>query len=211
MKPLKKVICILFALLSLSVSAQEIYSEIQLNNPTDISQLAAEGFTVDHPNIDENNNIKLLFSETEIQRLNQLGIQYTVTIQNYKNHYLQQRAQDQQNQITRNSNVAEGFDLGSMGGFYTFDEVVAKLDEMKTDFPNLITAKTSIGTTIEGRDIWMVKISDNPEIDEPEPAAYFDALHHAREPLSMATTINFMFYLLENYNFRFGGAIFSKQ
>ncbi|MGJ8666049.1 MAG: M14 family zinc carboxypeptidase [Patiriisocius sp.] len=200
MKSLKKVLCILFALLSLSVSAQEIFSEIQLNNPTDISQLAAEGFTVDHPNIDENNNIKLLFSETELQRLNQLGIQYTVTIQNYKNHYLQQRVQDQQNQIIRNSNVAEGFDLGSMGGFYTFDEVVAKLDEMKTDFPNLITAKTSIGTTIEGRDIWMVKISDNPEIDEPEPAAYFDALHHAREPLSMATSINFMFYLLENYN-----------
>ncbi|MEL6943221.1 MAG: M14 family zinc carboxypeptidase, partial [Bacteroidota bacterium] len=87
------------------------------------------------------------------------------------------------------------------GGFYTYSEVLAQLDEMKTLFPNLITDKFSIGTSIEGRTIWAVKISDNPDTDESasEAAVYYDALTHAREPASMATTINFMFHLLENY------------
>jgi murein tripeptide amidase MpaA len=187
-------------LCSFTIMGQEsVFSEIELSSASDIAQLAAEGFAIDHPNIDENNSIKLLVSETELQRLEVLGIPHTITIADYKVHYLQQRAEDANFPITRNATLAQGFDLGSMGGFYTYDEMVTKLDEMKTDFPNLITAKTSIGTTAEGRDIWMVKISDNPDIDEPEPTAYFDALHHAREPLSMATTIHFMFYLLENY------------
>ena len=36
---------------------------------------------------------------------------------------------------------------------------------------------------IQGRDLWMVKISTQLNIDENEPEAAYDALHHAREPL----------------------------
>ncbi len=93
----------------------------------------------------------------------------------------------------------DGFGFGSMGGYYTFDEVVAKLDEMAASYPNLITEKVSIGQSHQGRDIWMVKISDNPGVDEGEPEVAYTALHHAREPQSMATVVYYMFYLLENY------------
>ena len=73
----------------------------------------------------------------------------------------------------------EGFGFGSMGGFYTFQEAIAQLDTMYANYPNLITQKFSIGTTIEGKQIWAVKISDNPNINENEPAVGFDALVHA--------------------------------
>ena len=66
-------------------------------------------------------------------------------------------------------------------------------------YPNLITQKFSIGTSVEGRTIWAVKISDNPNVNEDEPKVGFDALVHAREPQSMATQMYFMWYLLENY------------
>ena len=46
----------------------------------------------------------------------------------------------------------------------------------------------------------MVKISDNPDVDEAEPEILYTALHHAREPQSMMQMIYFMYYLLENYN-----------
>ncbi|PHI21304.1 hypothetical protein CEQ90_02580 [Lewinellaceae bacterium SD302] len=97
--------------------------------------------------------------------------------------------------------TTNGFELGSMGGFYTFAEIVQQLDEMASLYPNLITPKFSLATTVEGRTIWAVKISDNPSVDESstEAQVYFDALHHAREPASGATVINFMFHLLENY------------
>ncbi len=92
-----------------------------------------------------------------------------------------------------------GFGFGSMGGYYTLAEIEADLDEMFQLYPSLITQKFSIGTSIEGRTIWAVKISDNPNISENEPAVGFDALVHAREPQSMATQMYFMWYLLENY------------
>lgn len=93
-----------------------------------------------------------------------------------------------------------GFGFGSMGGFYTLAEVLTELDNMKVLFPNLITTKVSIGNTIESRPMYMVKISDNPDIDENEPEVLYTALHHAREPQSMMQMIYFMYYLLENYN-----------
>ncbi len=93
-----------------------------------------------------------------------------------------------------------GLTFGSMGGYYTLAEVVARLDSMKEKFPNLITAKKSIGATEEGREIYMVKISDNPDADETEPQVLYTAVHHAREPESMMQLIYFMYYLLENYN-----------
>lgn len=86
----------------------------------------------------------------------------------------------------------EGFGFGSMGGFYTLTEVIAQLDSMRQKFPGLISAKTSIGSTIENRPMYMVKISDNPDIDEDEPEILYTALIHAREPQSMMQMIYFI-------------------
>lgn len=87
----------------------------------------------------------------------------------------------------------------TMGGFRTYSEVVAVLDSLALFNPYLITAKSSIGQTIEGRDLWMVKISDNPGIDEDEPEIFIDGMHHAREPITSEVCIEFMIELLDNY------------
>jgi len=91
------------------------------------------------------------------------------------------------------------FGSGSMGGYYPFSEVVSVLDQIHAAYPTLTTAKFSIGTTIQGRTLWAMKISDNPDTDENEPEARFDAMHHAREPESMQATIWMMLALLERY------------
>ncbi|MGK0301882.1 MAG: hypothetical protein ACI89X_002762 [Planctomycetota bacterium] len=88
---------------------------------------------------------------------------------------------------------------GAMGGHYTFAEMLAILDGFTMQFPNLVSQRVSIGQSIEGRDLWMVKISDNVAVDEGEPEVYYDALHHAREPLSMSATLLFMDELLDGY------------
>lgn len=88
---------------------------------------------------------------------------------------------------------------GSMGGHYTLTEMLAILDNFHTLYPQLCSQRVSIGQSIEGRDLWMVKISDNVGTDENEPEVYFDSLHHAREPLSMGATLLFMDELLSGY------------
>ena len=89
--------------------------------------------------------------------------------------------------------------FGSVLGYPSFDEVVAQLDSMRTLYPALISARMSLGQSVEGRDVWMVEISDSPGLDEGEPEALYTAIHHAREPQGMATVLYFMWYLLEQY------------
>jgi hypothetical protein len=62
-----------------------------------------------------------------------------------------------------------------MAGCLTLDELNTDLDKMRTLYPNLISVKTNISPTNqlthEGRPVYYVKISDNPdtnEINEPQ-------------------------------------------
>src|SRR5262245_13539570 len=86
-----------------------------------------------------------------------------------------------------------------MGGYYTLNELQSVLDQIRAAYPAIVTAKTSLGSSVEGRPLWMVKVSDNPASDEAEPEARFDALHHAREPESMQASLWFLLWLVESY------------
>lgn len=88
---------------------------------------------------------------------------------------------------------------GAMGGHYTLAEMVTILDDFHNQYPQLCSQRISIGQSIEGRELWMVKISDNVLVDENEPEVLYDALHHAREPLSLGATLLFMDELLDGY------------
>jgi murein tripeptide amidase MpaA len=85
------------------------------------------------------------------------------------------------------------------GGYYTFSEIEDKLDDLTNLYPEIISSKVSIGQTLEGRDIWLIKVSDNPNINEDEPEALYTGLHHAREPMSYMNLFYFMHWLGENY------------
>jgi len=96
-----------------------------------------------------------------------------------------------------------GFGYGSMGGYFTWNEMLAQLDTLHARYPGIISAKMPVSDTIssvEGRPLYYVKISDNPLQNEPEPEVLFTALHHAREPGSLSQMIYFMYYLCENYS-----------
>ncbi len=91
------------------------------------------------------------------------------------------------------------WDGGSMGGYFTFAEVEALLDGFAASHPAICSAKFSIGQSIEGRDLWAVKVSDSHALDEAEPEVRFDSLHHAREPVGIHATLFFLDWLLTNY------------
>ena len=66
--------------------------------------------------------------------------------------------------------VPEGFNLGSMAGYFTYEELLAHLDNMRALYPHLISARAPIDTfqTEEGRPIYWLKLSDNPDTDETD-------------------------------------------
>ncbi|MCD6098737.1 T9SS type A sorting domain-containing protein [bacterium] len=87
----------------------------------------------------------------------------------------------------------------SMGGYHTYSEAVAWLDSIYNEHPDIVLPPESIGYSCEGRAVYMIKISDNPTVDEDEPELLYDAMHHAREPGSMEILLYFISYLLDNY------------
>lgn len=79
-------------------------------------------------------------------------------------------------------------------------EVEKLTEQIHHRFPHL-TKRISIGKSIEGRDIWALKISDNPETDEvDEPTVLFNSMHHAREVMTTEVAIDIIETLLNGYN-----------
>jgi carboxypeptidase T len=69
-------------------------------------------------------------------------------------------------------------------GCHSNAEMVSEIRAVQAAHPDLVEV-VSIGKSYQGRDIWVAKVSDNVAVDEPEPEVLVDALHHARERLSL--------------------------
>lgn len=95
--------------------------------------------------------------------------------------------------------VPQNFSLGSYAGYFTLEEYHAEIDNMISLFPHLISEKVEIGISIEGRPIHVLRISDNPGVDQDKPQVLYTSIHHSQEPASLSVVIFFMYYLLENY------------
>ena len=89
------------------------------------------------------------------------------------------------------------FDEPTSAKYHSYDEVVAELTALEDSG----VAKTYIiGGTHEGRDIWAVRISDNPSEDENEPGALFMGGQHAREWIGIEVPLYIAKYLTGNYD-----------
>lgn len=88
---------------------------------------------------------------------------------------------------------------GNFGLYHTVGEAVQAMDDLQALYPSLMTTKTSIGTTLEGRPIYVYKLSDNPNVDENEPEIFFNAYIHAREAITFEVVYGLAQWLLSNY------------
>ncbi len=86
-----------------------------------------------------------------------------------------------------------------MGGYKTLSEINSYVDGIIADHPTIVSAKQIIGQSIEGRDIYVVKISDNPAINESEPEILYTSAIHAREVITPEVLLYFMDYITDLY------------
>jgi len=184
---------IIIVLLTASLPASEIYKQVRVYSDTEktLSILQTSGLDIDHSFREPGNWIEFAVSASRIYLLDETQLHYDIIHEDLESFYASRLDSNYE---------SRDFELGSMGGYYTFAEIEQHLDELYTDYPELITEKVSLGQSLEGRDIWMVKVSDNPEADENEPEMLYTGLHHAREPMSYMNLFYFMYWLLENYD-----------
>jgi hypothetical protein len=93
--------------------------------------------------------------------------------------------------------VAAGFPSKD-ARYHDYAEMVAELNKAVADHPAIVQ-KFSIGESYQHRQIWAAKISDNVGTDENEPEVLIDALHHAREHLTVEQALAALRWLSDGY------------
>jgi carboxypeptidase T len=202
---------IALAFFSKNSSSQEKYSRVQIDlKSKSLLEVARLGITTDHGKHKTNTFFETDLSASEINLLHNNGFSYTVTIDNVQEYYVS-NSKNAAKPISTNCNPASqinltdpvGFQLGTYAGYFTYQEMLDKLDSLATHYPSIFSTKRVINDTInsiEGRPIYYVVISDFPDsIEANEPEMLFNSVHHAREPGSLSQLLFFMTYLCENY------------
>jgi hypothetical protein len=124
---------------------------------------------------------EIISNPNELERLRQVGFKTEIVHESVSSFYQSRLPQADQ------------------GGYKTLAEMYAYLDGIIADHPDIVSPKQSIGLTYEGRDMWAVKISDNPTLDEEEPEILFTAGTHCREVGTPEILFYYMDHLTNNY------------
>jgi hypothetical protein len=208
MKPLLlKSLFVLLVLLPVCLFAQApLYSRVKIyTDDSGIRQLQKGGLAMDHGEYKKGTWFISDFSDVELKTIQSLGFRTDVLIKDVPAFYRQRNESGKISDISSVLNatcsapngypVPSGFKYGSMGGFPTLSEILA------IRYPNLVKAKTPINATrtTEGRPLYWLRISNNPNVDQNKPQILYTALHHAREPESVAQMLYYMHFLCENY------------
>ena len=87
---------------------------------------------------------------------------------------------------------------GQWDVYPSHQQYVGFMEETAGNYP-LICRLDTIGKSVEGRDILVMKITDNPDIREPEPAFVYSSTMHGDEPTGYVTLLHLIGYICENY------------
>jgi len=84
------------------------------------------------------------------------------------------------------------------GLYHTYAELDTELHQLAAAHSQIAQVR-SIGKSLEGRELWAIKISDNVAQDEPESTVVFVGGHHAREWISVDVPFLLAKHLLNQY------------
>lgn len=141
---------------------------------TTMEKLSHAGFDIAGVDV-RTKKVDLLLSDIDFQVLKNMGYQVEIT-------------------------TTKGVNRGPDQEYQNPAEVEAYVKDYHARYPD-VTKLISIGKSLEGRDIWALKISDNADLNElEEPTLLFNSMHHAREVMTPEMGLDIIEYLLENYD-----------
>jgi len=97
------------------------------------------------------------------------------------------------------SNLNSTAQGGLNGAYHSYQELASDLRSLATSYPGLAQLHI-LGKSLENRNIYALKISDNVSLKENEAKVAFLGCHHAREWISVEVPLLIGRNLLENYN-----------
>jgi hypothetical protein len=171
----------------------------------DFEKLSNSGLNLDGGIYKKGLYFETVLSEDEMRMLQNSGVSYQVTIDDWMAYYnnipnlTPQQIQEQMKMSVNAYTITHSI-YGTMGGHLTYSQVANKLDSMRLQYPTLISVKFSIGNSFENRSMWTVRVTKNPDAPTGRPEIWYNGVTHAREPMGMMNVFYYLYWLFENYN-----------
>ncbi|MBC8256583.1 MAG: DUF2817 domain-containing protein [Candidatus Marinimicrobia bacterium] len=181
---MKKNIIILLALFSLGFSLSEKHMvEISFNNITQLHQLVEMGIDLDHHRT--LTEVHAFVTDEEFNQIQQLNFGIIEIPNQAKLYYdeLKSSTQDSRN---------------SMEDYHDYNELTTFMQYIADSYPE-ITRLESIGQSVQGRELWVMEISDNPGVNEVEPEFKYVANMHGDETVGRELSLYLIEWLVEGY------------
>ncbi|MDH4210550.1 MAG: M14 family zinc carboxypeptidase [candidate division WOR-3 bacterium] len=90
-------------------------------------------------------------------------------------------------------------DIFQRGFYHTYEQLYAVLDSFVSEYSNICRLDTA-GFSVQGRAIWAMRVTDNPQIEENEPEIRLGGNIHGDEHIGTEITLYFLRHLLTNYS-----------
>ena len=161
--------------------SQEYHFKLKINDRTEIDKLT------DIISIDDFRD-SLLFAyadEESYSQLLELG-------------YFPQRVNIDTNKSVNFKMISEKSDSIDWNAYPTFPQYIAMMNNFAQQYPQICRIDT-FGHSVLGRPLLAVKISDNVNIEEPEPRFLYSGQIHGDEILTYILLLRLIDYLLNNY------------
>jgi zinc carboxypeptidase len=138
---------------------------------------------------------ELVASKTALESIRDAGLDARVLDSDYG------RTVAERNDWATSLAAVGEFATGSMGGYFSPDEILAFVDSLREVVGDSVIGDTAvIGSSLLGRPIWMVEVSGSGgDGGQNTPEVFFNSLTHAREGMSGMCLLYFLRFLADNY------------
>jgi len=98
--------------------------------------------------------------------------------------------------VTRKPSSAQKGGVPSV--FHTYATLTAELQQIAADHADIVRL-SSVGQSVQGRELWMVLISKDPDVESDEPEFAYISSMHGDEVVGKEMCVNLINHLTDNY------------
>jgi len=178
------------------ISAKSIFQKIRLKLDSNftVAHLDFYGFDSESRELKSNNEIDIQVDEYDIRVLKSKKVSYEILVDDLGKQYDKKFRNWTRTKNIDNRALIDEFELGSMGGYFTADEIYDRFEMMKKQYPEFLKAIDTVSFTFENRPIIIYTFGDTSNIKHE---LLITSLHHAREPGGASVVIYFLEDLLK--------------
>lgn len=180
----KTALFLLISLISLFSSGQEHYFRFVETDKNVINGTITKIISIDNVKAD---TVYAYANNKELESFKKFG---------YKIEFLPAPSISDSKVINMATDITQ---MSSWDRYPTYEVYRAMMKKFEQDFPNLCKLD-SIGTTVEGRKLYVLKISDNVTTNEPEPEVFYTSTMHGDEVTGFVLMLRLADYFLNNYS-----------